>query len=479
MPPIYLIARREYLAYVTAWGFWLSLLTAPLLFAALVFTPVLLARAEPPRALVVLAERPGDAALVRGAFEAEARQQARAELQAYLDAAAPHAAAAVLSAFDAAHDNSAALSAARAEVARVSPRALSGFPSPAPRYYVVASPAPSIEALKPYLSGARAGPGGEALFGALNIRRDEANAPVVEYWSANLQQNEPSEIARAAMRLEMRREALAARGLGPAEADALDALDPAMMQFDPRPSAPGGEVTRRARAPYFAAIALALVLWTVVFSVANMLLSGVIEEKSNKILDALLTSVAPIEMLVGKLLGVAAVSVTLFVFWGALGGALASFAAGAMSQSFLGQIAGAFLEPRLLATFVIGFVSGYLMFGAIFLALGALCDSIQEAQTLLGPVTILLMLPMLLLGPAIDNPNSPIIAAASWFPLFTPFLMLMRAPIGLGWGEIAGQGALMAATVIALLWLAARVFHAGVVNQVSLAGLFRRKRAHE
>ncbi|MEQ1570379.1 MAG: ABC transporter permease, partial [Myxococcota bacterium] len=104
--------------------------------------------------------------------------------------------------------------------------------------------------------------------------------------------------------------------------DALDALDPAMMQFDPRPSAPGGEVTRRARAPYFAAIALALVLWTVVFSVANMLLSGVIEEKSNKILDTILTSDSPLQMLIGKLLGVAAVSLTLFFFWGVLGGTL-------------------------------------------------------------------------------------------------------------------------------------------------------------
>jgi ABC-2 type transport system permease protein len=212
-----------------------------------------------------------------------------------------------------------------------------------------------------------------------------------------------------------------------------------------------------------------------VFSVANMLLSGVIEEKSNKILDTILTSVSPIQLLTGKLLGVAAVSLTLFLFWGALGGTLLSFAAERASESIFGQIAAAFLEPRLIAAFVIGFVAGYLMYGAIFLALGSLCESIQEAQTLLGPVALVLAVPMLLITPALDNPNAPIIEAASWIPIFTPFLLLVRAPSGLDWLEIAGMGGVMIAAVVVILWLAARVFRAGVVNQVSVTSLFGRK----
>jgi ABC-2 type transport system permease protein len=154
-------------------------------------------------------------------------------------------------------------------------------------------------------------------------------------------------------------------------------------------------------------------------------------------------------------------------------------AATEMGDSHVGQIAAAFIEPRLIAAFAVGFIAGYLMYGAIFLALGSLCESIQEAQTLLGPVAIVLSMPMLLLGPAMDNPNSPIIEAASWVPLFTPFLLLIRAPAGLEWGEIVSQGALMIATVVILLALAARVFQAGVVHQVSLAGLFGRKTQKE
>ena len=124
----------------------------------------------------------------------------------------------------------------------------------------------------------------------------------------------------------------------------------------------------------------------------------------------------------------------------------------------------------------IGFVAGYLMYGAIFLALGSLCESLQEAQTLLGPVALVLAMPMMLITPALDNPNAPIVEVASWVPLFTPFLLLIRAPTGLPWIEIAGQGAIMIVAVVIVLMLAARVFKAGVIDQVSMANLRGRKK---
>jgi ABC-2 type transport system permease protein len=283
-------------------------------------------------------------------------------------------------------------------------------------------------------------------------------------------------IVRESMRTQMRREALALRGVDAAESDRLDALEPQTQQFDPRPSAPRGRITLRQRAPFYAAILLSFILWSVVFSTANMLLNGVIEEKSNKILDTLLTCVSPLQLLAGKLLGVAAVSATLFLFWGALGGVVLNAAATRMGDSVLGQIAAGFLDPRLLTAFLIGFVAGYLIYGVIFLALGALCESIQEAQTALGVATLIMALPMMLIAPALDNPNAPLIEAVSWVPLFTPFMLLIRAPANLSWLDIAGMGALMSAFAALVLVLASRVFHAGVVDQLSLAS-WRRKKA--
>ncbi len=473
--PILLVARRDYFAYVGSWGFWLGLITAPVIMAVLLFAPVLLARAEPPRVITVLAERAVDAETVRAAFAEQSRHEVRAIVRAYIAATAPHIEEEALAAFDAANGRTEAVEAARHIVQARAPGALAAFPNALPRYLLVAPPAETIDAVKSYLSGQRRLDGEAPLYGALNIRRDESGAPVIEYWSVNLNHSDPSDIAERAMRLEMQREALAAQGLAASEADRLQELRPQVAAYDPRPSASGGEVTLRQRAPFFAALALSFVLWSVVFSVANMLLTGVIEEKSNKILDTLLTSVTPLEMLIGKLLGVAAVSATLFLFWGALGGFLLSSAATQLGSSMFGQIAAAFLEPRLIAAFLIGFIAGYLMYGAIFLALGSLCDSLQEAQTLLGPVAMVLAIPMLMITPAIDNPNAPIIEIASWVPLFTPFLLLIRAPTGLAWTEIAGQGALTLLTVLVILMLAARVFRAGVVDQVSMASWRGRK----
>ncbi|MES1156727.1 MAG: ABC transporter permease [Alphaproteobacteria bacterium] len=477
MSQIYLVARREFLAYIGTWGFWISLLTAPLLLGALMFGPVLLARAEPSRIVVIVADRPADAALTAQTFDAEARDAARTELKTYLDAAAPAFSNDVIVAFDAAADRAHAIAAARALVSQRAPRVLSAMPALKPRYLIAPAPAATIEDLKPYLVGQRAvslAGAAHPLYGALNIRRDAANVPHVEYWSVNLSSTEPAQIAQRAMQRAMQREAVAAKGLDPSEADRLDAFSPDITQFDPRP-ARAEQVGVRQRAPFIASLLLTFVLWTVVFSVANMLLNGVIEEKSNKILDSLLTTVSPFDLLIGKLLGVAAVSATLLGLWGAIGGALLSNAALHSGHGLLSDLAGAFLDPRLIVAFIAGFSAGYLLYGAIFLALGSLCDSIQDAQALVGPVALVLALPVMLLAPALENPNSPIIAAASWFPLFTPFVILLRAPSELSWTEIAGMTALVGVTIIIVLILAARIFHAGVVNQMSAASLFGRK----
>jgi len=476
MSPILLVARRDYLAYIGAWGFWLSLLTAPVIIAVLLFGPILLARAEPPRVITIVAERSTDGDAVRAAFAENARRDARNEIFAYLGATAPSLQAPALAAFDANPDRAAAIAAARAIVAERAPNTLTAFPAPSPRYQIVNPPEPEIQALRPYLDGTSLLSDGRALYGALYLRRSAEGAPLIEYWSTALNHDEPTNVAHRAMRLEMQREALAAQGLPPSEAERLQGFDPQIVQFDPR-STTGDSVTVRERAPFFAALALAFVLWSIVFSVANMLLNGVIEEKSNKILDTLLTSVSPMQMLIGKLLGVAAVSATLFLFWGALGGTLLTMAAERASDNIFGQIAEAFLDPRLLAAFFIGFIAGYLMYGAIFLALGSLCESVQEAQTLLGPVALVLAMPMMLITPALDNPNAPIIEAASWIPIFTPFLMLIRAPSGLEWTEIAAQGGLMVLSVIVILFLASRIFKAGVVDQVSMSSWRGRKNA--
>jgi ABC-2 type transport system permease protein len=125
----------------------------------------------------------------------------------------------------------------------------------------------------------------------------------------------------------------------------------------------------------------------------------------------------------------------------------------------------------LIATFAACFVAGYLLYGALFLALGSMCETIQEAQTLVGPVIMFMAVPVLMFGPAFENPNSALVAGASWVPLFTPFLTMLRAPAGLSPLELAGLFGVMAVSVLVVLWLSARLFQAGVSGQASLSAL--------
>ncbi len=461
---VLLIARREFLAYVSAWGFWVSLLTTPLLIVALIFAPLLLRSAEPARLMTVIAERPVQADSIRAAFDRPQREEQRGALWAQAYALSAQKAEAAVAAFDAQGDLQAAIAAGRAALGADSAR----LRLPPLRYRFVAPPAGDAAGLAPYLSGAR-NVNGEPLFAAF-IVGGEGRSTKVDYLSANLTDPEPSARARAALAAVMRAEVLAGRGLGADEIHAIDTLSPELTQRDPR-ARTGSSVTQEDRAPFLAAAFLSLLLWGAVVGVANMLLTGVIEEKSNKILDALLTSVTPLQILIGKLLGVAAVSATLFAVWGLFGGVgLGAMSVGGVS-GMAASAALAALSPELSLTFLACFTAGYLLYGALYLGLGALCENLQEAQSLLGPMVMVLTAPLLLLGPAFANPNAPIIEAASWVPLFTPFVLMMRAPAGLGFADVIGPLIILGLTLVATMALAAKLFRAGLSHQLSFAML--------
>jgi ABC-2 type transport system permease protein len=105
------------------------------------------------------------------------------------------------------------------------------------------------------------------------------------------------------------------------------------------------------------------------------------------------------------------------------------------------------------------------------MALGSLCDTIQEAQTLLSPMMILLMLPMFAIFIAFQDPGSPVIDYASWVPLFTPFLLILRIPHDPPLWEILAQMAIMAVTTALIVWGSTKVYRAGAVHGAGIGEL--------
>jgi len=467
MREMFLVARREYLAYLTSWGFWVSLLTTPLIMGVFAIVPTLLRNAEPARAITIVAEDRADLDAARAGFAEHERGRIRAALRASALGAPDNVLKTALEAFDDADDADAAIAAAT-QVLQEAGAAGSSFSKPAPAYLFVDPPARTPAELTPWLNKQRQVDidGKEMpLFGALFITRTAEGAAEINYWSENLTDNEPMNLARDGIQEQLRQDALVARGLSGETLRQIEKLKPTATQYRP-----GAEtaVSLQDRAPALVGLVLSVFLLMSVFSVVNLLLTGVIEEKGAKILDTLLTSVAPWHLLAGKLLGVAAVSFSMFAVWGVMGGLIFVNTAGE-AQGFIAAAGRALTDPGLLAIFGVSFVLGYVLYGSLFLAVGSLCETLNESQTLISPMMLLLMAPLLLIGPAIQNPETPVILGASWIPLFTPFLLLIRAGAGnLTFLEAALPLALTAVTAGLVLWGAGRVFKAGASGQLSI-----------
>jgi ABC-2 type transport system permease protein len=113
------------------------------------------------------------------------------------------------------------------------------------------------------------------------------------------------------------------------------------------------------------------------------------------------------------------------------------------------------------------------MYGSLFLALGSLCDTIQEAQTLMTPLIVLLMAPLFMLTFAINDAQSGVISTMVWVPLFTPFLLILRMPTEPPLWEVLAQLGLMALAAFAILWMATKVYRAGAVHGSGVADIGR------
>jgi ABC-2 type transport system permease protein len=175
----------------------------------------------------------------------------------------------------------------------------------------------------------------------------------------------------------------------------------------------------------------------------------------------------------GKILGAAMVTATALCVWATV----ASVTFGSQNPQLLSDIFGLMVGRGLILYFLLYFVLGYLMYAALFTTIGAFCETPREAQTLLGPLMILLTIPMIFMGQAVTRPDAPLLQALSWVPPFTPFLMAARAASGPPLWQVAGTVAVMSVTIALELWVAGRAFRTGALAsgrfdfRVLLAGI--------
>lgn len=481
MSRLLLIARREYLSYVRTVGFWLSMTLAPLGLALGIMAPGLMERASTPAtaAIVDLTGKGYAARIERVLAEQQGRAAAQALRQAALAAGGPSASEAVSAAYARGGEP-----AARAELRRLAPR-LGDTPLPRPALSLIAPPSEAAsaasaqaagEALRPYIAGDRTLPGGRALTDAAVISTGEDGAPQLDAWTATLSNNDAEQRISSALERLVREDRLREAGLDPTRLAAIEDTEVRTRTFSPK--AEGGEVSLRDRLPTIIGFALGMLLWSTILTGAGILLNSVIEEKSSRILEVLLASASTGEILFGKILGVAMVTATVIGVWATLGGV--SLATGA--PGVVRDVADVLLGGGFLLYFLLFFLGGYVMYAALFAAIGSFCETTREAQSLLGPVMVLLTLPVLAMTVALRDPGSDLLRVLSWVPLFTPFVMVARAGSEPPMWEVLGSAAVMFLMTAGVVWLAGRAFRAGALSTMrleprALLGLLRGKSA--
>ena len=463
------IARREFMAYAKTVGFWLSLLSFPLFAILGGFLPVLLKNAEPTRQVAIVDESSQGSGLEAAVREALNENHLSEDIQSMVMAAVPEAGlegsrnlrrVAEAEGFEA----------GLAQFQKVAPKAAAKFePSrrkinlvPTPKAILDAAPGQARQDLA-RLHVSDDAPEGERVSNVVFL--SEVNgAPSARVWARRTTDNEVESLVRDALRTVNRDRIYAQNGIDAAVVKQTDDFRPEVALFSPR-AASGGEVDMKDKLPTVVGMIVGFLLWSVVITGASILLNSVMEEKAGKILEVLLSSASPSEVLAGKVLGVAMLTLTVMVAWGAMGGVALAVALPDVAQDVLSVL----LKDGILIYFLLFMIGGYLMYAVLFTAIGAFCETPREAQTLMGPIMMALFVPLLVMQMAMRSPDATLVQVMSLIPPFTPFVMAARVPSGLPMIEIIGSLVGMFAFTALMIWVAQRAFRAGALSDVKLS----------
>ncbi|MBU1324538.1 MAG: ABC transporter permease [Alphaproteobacteria bacterium] len=452
-----LIARREYAAYAKTVGFWLSLLAFPLFAVLGGAIPILMRTSEPVRAVVLIEEGPaavGLAGSVRDALRADAER--RAEAAARAQDAAVKATGIPKEAVEQAEKSQGG--GLRESLNRQRLRIVD-----TPAVLAAAVPGEAqTEAVRELLSADVERD--QRIDSVVFLTRDAAGKPSARVWTRRATDDTVEDFVREALKSANRRQVFEGAGIDGAVVTETERFRPEVTAFSPR-SASGGEVSFRDRLPGIIGFASAFILWSLILTGASILLNSVMEEKSNKILEVLLSSASATEILAGKVLGVALLTLTVMLVWSGIGaaGLLVSFPDTAR------DIGSVILEGGMIWYFVAYAVGGYLMYAVLFAAIGAFCETPRDAQTLMGPIMMIMVVPIIVVQMALRTPDAPLVKIMSWIPFFTPFLMPARAPSEPPPVEVFGTMAGMFVTALLMVWVAGRAFRAGALSDVKLS----------
>jgi ABC-2 type transport system permease protein len=245
---------------------------------------------------------------------------------------------------------------------------------------------------------------------------------------------------------------------------------------------------------------LGFLMYMLVFIFGAQVMRGVIEEKTSRVVEVIISSVKPIQLMMGKIVGIALVGLTQFLIWIFLTIAVVAFVKGTIltdtgieklavsSQNIMSSyntpaetkqaseitpemaefsrlFDSAMSQPwgLIIILFIFYFITGYLLYASVFAAIGSAVDNETETQQFMLPVTIPIILALMVAMGTMQNPESSLSFWFSLIPLTSPIVMMARIPFGVPYWQIALSMALMLVTFVAFVWMAAKVYRTGIL----------------
>lgn len=252
----------------------------------------------------------------------------------------------------------------------------------------------------------------------------------------------------------------------------------------------GNEKETFTEVQFFLGMILAMLVYMFIMFFGGQVMQGVSEEKTSRIIEVIISSVKPFQLMMGKIIGVSLVALTQFVLWILLTGVLyIGFSAylglsnpgmlssgTVMTQEIVSndimsnesvqnilQIVHSIDFGTIIATFLIFFILGYLLYATLYAAIGSLVDNNTDAQQFTLPVTVPLIVAIISSFYIVNNPDSSLSVWLSMIPFTSPISMMVRIPFGVPIWQIAVSVVLLAATFVLMTWIAAKIYRTGIL----------------
>lgn len=215
---------------------------------------------------------------------------------------------------------------------------------------------------------------------------------------------------------------------------------------------------------------LAFITYMFVLTYGAMIMNSVIEEKTNRIVEVIVSSCKPFQLMMGKIIGVALVGLTQFLIWAilislAVGGLGISLAGDPMSD--LSAVFNAIQSVNLVGIFtcfVVYFLGGYLLYASLFAGFGSAVDQASDASQFTSPIIIVMVVALYAGIGCMENPNGTMAMWCSMIPFTSPIVMMVRLPYDVPFWQIAVSVALLYGTAFALVWVSSRIYRIGILR---------------